>query len=124
MLTELYVEALLVDEELADQVWELWDAGLVSGVLAVLAAAIARSQSDMLAQAKSPTTSVVSDGLIFGRVLAPGALSPSIKLSKHSVTPFSFVHERQKGRAKRGFALTLRNRMSTVRIGARAELYF
>jgi len=34
MLTELYVEALLVDEELADQVWELWDAGLVSGVLA------------------------------------------------------------------------------------------
>ncbi len=37
MLTELYVEALLVDEELADQVWELWDAGLVSGVLAVLA---------------------------------------------------------------------------------------
>ena len=30
MLTEIYIEALLVDEELADQVWEvweLWDAG-------------------------------------------------------------------------------------------------
>ena len=24
MLTELYIEALLVDEELADQVWEAW----------------------------------------------------------------------------------------------------
>ncbi len=27
MLTELYIEARLVDEELADQVWEAWDAG-------------------------------------------------------------------------------------------------
>ncbi len=26
MLTEIYIEALLVDEELADQVWEAWDA--------------------------------------------------------------------------------------------------
>ena len=25
MLTETYIEALLVDEELADQVWEAWD---------------------------------------------------------------------------------------------------
>ncbi len=25
MLTEIYIEALLVDEELADQVWEVWD---------------------------------------------------------------------------------------------------
>ena len=25
MLTEIYIEALLVDEDLADQVWELWD---------------------------------------------------------------------------------------------------
>jgi len=29
MLTELYIEALLVDEELADLVWEAWDADLV-----------------------------------------------------------------------------------------------
>ncbi len=27
MLTEIYIEALLVDEELADQVWEAWDVG-------------------------------------------------------------------------------------------------
>ena len=26
MLTEIYIEALLVDEGLADQVWETWDA--------------------------------------------------------------------------------------------------
>ncbi len=29
MLTEIYIEALLVDEELADQVWESWDAGKI-----------------------------------------------------------------------------------------------
>ncbi len=27
MLTEIYIEALLVDEELADQVWQAWDSG-------------------------------------------------------------------------------------------------
>ena len=27
MLTETYIEALLVDEELADQVWNSWHAG-------------------------------------------------------------------------------------------------
>ena len=27
MLTEIYIEALMVDEELADQVWEAWDKG-------------------------------------------------------------------------------------------------
>jgi len=31
MLTEIYVEALLVDEELADQVWKAWDAKEKSG---------------------------------------------------------------------------------------------
>ena len=30
MLTEIYIEALLVNEELADQVWEAWDAGEIS----------------------------------------------------------------------------------------------
>ena len=25
MLTEIYIEALLVDEDLADQVWEAWE---------------------------------------------------------------------------------------------------
>ncbi len=37
MLTELYIEALLVDEELADLVWEAWDAGLIPNELAALA---------------------------------------------------------------------------------------
>ena len=36
-LTEIYIEALLVDEELADQVGELWDAGLISDDLAAWA---------------------------------------------------------------------------------------
>lgn len=34
MLTELYIEALFVDEDLADQVWELWDAGVITDDLA------------------------------------------------------------------------------------------
>jgi len=27
MLAEIYIEALLVDEELAEQVWDAWDKG-------------------------------------------------------------------------------------------------
>ncbi len=27
MLTEIYIEALLINEDLADQVWEAWDKG-------------------------------------------------------------------------------------------------
>ncbi len=34
MLTEIYVEALLVDEELADQVWEAWDTGEIDDQVA------------------------------------------------------------------------------------------
>lgn len=37
MLTELYIEALLVDEELADRVWELWNAGVIRDDLAAWA---------------------------------------------------------------------------------------
>lgn len=37
MLTELYIEALLVDEELADFVWKFSEAGLISDELAALA---------------------------------------------------------------------------------------
>ena len=37
MLTELYIEALLVDEELADQVWNLWVAGFIPDNLAAIA---------------------------------------------------------------------------------------
>ena len=37
MLTEAYIEALLVDQELADLVWEAWDTGLVNDELAMIA---------------------------------------------------------------------------------------
>jgi len=37
MLTEIYMEALLVDEGLADQVWELWNALIIPDVLAAMA---------------------------------------------------------------------------------------
>ena len=37
MLTELYIEALLVDEELADLVWEAWNVGFIPDDLAAIA---------------------------------------------------------------------------------------
>ncbi len=37
MLTEIYIEALLVDKELADQVWKLWNVGLITDDLAAWA---------------------------------------------------------------------------------------
>ncbi len=37
MLTETYIEALLVDEELADQVWEAWDAAELDDETACIA---------------------------------------------------------------------------------------
>ena len=36
MLTEAYIEALLVDEELADLVWEAWNIGIITDDLAAL----------------------------------------------------------------------------------------
>ena len=37
MLTEIYISALLVDEELADQDWEVWNTGEVSDAFAAWA---------------------------------------------------------------------------------------
>jgi hypothetical protein len=37
MLTELYIQALLVDEELAAWVWEMWNTGVITDYLAALA---------------------------------------------------------------------------------------
>ncbi len=34
MLTEIYIEALLVNEGLADQVWETWDQGEIDNLTA------------------------------------------------------------------------------------------
>ena len=36
-MLEIYIEALLVDEELADQVWEAWDKGEIDDQVAWLA---------------------------------------------------------------------------------------
>jgi hypothetical protein len=33
----MYIETLLVDEELADQVWEFWDRGVIDDELAAIA---------------------------------------------------------------------------------------
>jgi len=37
MLAEIYIEALLVDEEMADQVWEVWDKGEIDQDTALIA---------------------------------------------------------------------------------------
>ena len=37
MRTQIYIEALLVDEKLADQDWEAWNATQIDGVSAFLA---------------------------------------------------------------------------------------
>ncbi len=37
MLTEIYIEALLVDEDLADRVWEAWDGGEIYDLIALRA---------------------------------------------------------------------------------------
>ena len=36
MLTQIYIEALLVDEKLADQVWGAWDKGEIDDDLAAI----------------------------------------------------------------------------------------
>jgi len=40
MLSEIYIEALLVEEALADQVWEAWDAGEIDDQAALLASCL------------------------------------------------------------------------------------
>ena len=37
MFARTYIEALLVDEELADQVWRLWDSDVIDDELAAIA---------------------------------------------------------------------------------------
>ncbi len=45
MLTEIYVEALLIDEELADQVWDAWDKGEIDDQVAWLAGLLITASS-------------------------------------------------------------------------------
>ena len=63
MLTRLYVEALLANENLADQVWELWNAGLISEDLAawawrLIAFAIEQTQNGNLKRRSTGTLGV------------------------------------------------------------------
>ncbi len=37
MLAEIYIEALLIDEELTDQVWQAWDKGEIDDAIACTA---------------------------------------------------------------------------------------
>ena len=46
MLPEIYIEALLVDEGLADQVWEAWNAGEIDNLTACMAWSAASQSSD------------------------------------------------------------------------------
>ena len=44
MLAELYIEALLADEALADEMWALWNAGVITDAVAAWASLIVSSQ--------------------------------------------------------------------------------
>ena len=46
MLTQIYMEALLVDEVLADQVWETWDKGEIDDALAAIAWILIAASND------------------------------------------------------------------------------
>ena len=37
MLTKVYIEAMLVDDDLADQIWEAWYSGVIDDATALLA---------------------------------------------------------------------------------------
>ena len=48
VFSEIYIEALLVDEDLADQVWELWVTGTIADDVAAWAWCILTACSDGL----------------------------------------------------------------------------
>ena len=48
MLTIIYIEALLVDKELADQVWEAWNKGEIDDQIACLAKCQIKSKLSQL----------------------------------------------------------------------------
>ena len=73
MLTEIYIEALLIDEERADQVWEAWDAREVDDQTAWLA---------------------WSDSLIYISLDAVGASSTVINASGQRSKPFDISRRR------------------------------
>jgi hypothetical protein len=69
MLTEIYIEALLVDEELADQEFEAWDKGEISDLSAFL---MWRSIADSPAcSSTNPRADHLSRAALYGSA-APG----------------------------------------------------
>jgi len=50
MFTEIYIEALLVDEDLADQVWELWHEGVITDTEATGARMVGLIESGLNAE--------------------------------------------------------------------------
>lgn len=47
MFTRLYVDALLVNPELADQVWDAWDTGIITDEKAALAWCILSAENQI-----------------------------------------------------------------------------
>ncbi len=50
MLAESYIEALLVDEEMADQIWEAWDKGEIDDLAALMAWLLVATRMDCATQ--------------------------------------------------------------------------
>jgi hypothetical protein len=50
MFTEIYIEALLVDEALADKVWQLWNDRDIDNAIALLAWLLVATQIDCATQ--------------------------------------------------------------------------
>ncbi len=47
MLAEIYIEALLVDEEAADQIWQAWDKGEIDDMYASISWIIIADQKEI-----------------------------------------------------------------------------
>ncbi len=60
MLTEAYIAALLVDEAMADWVWEAWDVGLIPDEDACWAWIVVASKASNTRSASSSSTSSAS----------------------------------------------------------------
>ena len=71
MLTEIYIEALLVDQELADQVWEAWYAGETNDATAYIACrsttmrSVGLGRRDISAVIMIPCSGSIDGRLIF-----------------------------------------------------------
>ena len=55
MLIEVYIEALLVNGDLADQVWELWNARLIPDEVAAWAWCLIATDHPLIESASSAT---------------------------------------------------------------------